>query len=376
MFFVGVGYPDSANANTRRTMDLTPSPNGDPSSRLPSGGAPAFLETLRRDVIPLIEKSYHARSDRALMGHSYGGLFTLYALYTAPELFHRYGIFSPATWWDRHRLLDQISNGGEPRAPAAVRVFVTVGVDEDKGMRAEADSVSAILTRVYGAKLTLESRRFAGNHMSYFPEAVSSGLPLLYRAPGCYESLSTVSGRLSTVLSVPEGVVIERFVRNGSEVWGRAFQTGGACFSYQLTVDANERVTAARLEQSLGVPRTASGEVDASHVRLQTTAPAAEHFFQVSGPTALYVPMFVAPLDQLVRMAPSRVGDSTRVLLANFRRADTSTMVVTRISPDSIRVGHPRFEVRVHVSEKLDIIGGTTTLTGSPASKWLLVRQR
>lgn len=35
VIIVGVGYPDSANANTRRTMVLTPSPNGDPTSRLP-----------------------------------------------------------------------------------------------------------------------------------------------------------------------------------------------------------------------------------------------------------------------------------------------------------------------------------------------------
>jgi hypothetical protein len=212
--------------------------------------------------------------------------------------------------------------------------------------------------------------------MSYFPEAVNSALASLYKTPGCYETLSTASGRVYNVLSEPDGVVIERFVRNGTDVRGRAFQTGGACFSYQLTVDANEKVTAARLEQNVGVPRSASGEIDASGVRLQTTPPAQDRLFRVSGPTALYFPTFVAPLDQLIRLAPSRVGDSTRVLLANFRRADTSSMVITRISPDSIRVGHPRFEVRVHVSEKLDIIGGTTTLTGSPASKWLLVRQR
>lgn len=378
VIIVGVGYPDSADATVRRTMDLTPSPAGNGASRLPSGGAPAFLETLRRDVIPLIEKTYRARGERALLGHSYGGLFALYVLHAAPELFERYGIFGPATWWDGHRLRDEVAKIGQRRAASAARVFVAVGADENEGMRDEADSVAAILARVHGTRLTLASRRFPGNHASYFPEAVAQGLVFLYPAPGCLEGLSPAAGRLHVVLEGPDRVEVERFVRDGSDVTGRAFRTGGACFRYRLTAEASGRVTTASLEQNLGVPRTAHASISASRVRMRTTEPARERSFEVAGPTALHVPLFVASLDQLVRLAPSRVGDSTRVLVANFRHADTATFVVTRVSPDSVGVRHPNVETRVHVSDRLEILGGTTAPAGSRSAptRWVVVRQR
>lgn len=378
VIIVGIGYPDGDDAMTRRTLDLTPTPGRDATSRLPSGGAPAFLETIRRDVVPLIERTYRTRSDRALLGHSYGGLFALYALHTAPELFERYGIFSPATWWDDRRLLRELANAGQLRAPSAARVFVAVGADEDPGMRAEADSVSAVLARAYGTRLTLASRRFAGNHQSYFPEAVSPGLVFLYPAPECLESLTSTDGRLFAVLSGPERVEVERFVRNGADVRGRAFQAGGACFRYELTLEPDGRVASARLEQSLGLPRTARADLRASRVELRTTEPARERSFDIVGPTALFVPAFIASLDQVVRMAPARAGDSTRVLLANFRHADTTTGVISRISADSIRVSHPNVELRVHVSDRLEILGGTTTPGGSPraATRWVVVERR
>lgn len=38
----------------------------------------------------MIEAEYRAEpADRTLMGHSWGGLFALYALYAQPNLFHR-----------------------------------------------------------------------------------------------------------------------------------------------------------------------------------------------------------------------------------------------------------------------------------------------
>lgn len=191
---VGVGYPDTSYEDTRRYMDMTPSRDpvfdsvyrrsyvrpGDTTTRLTSGGAPAFLETLRRDIIPFIDRTYHTSSDRALLGHSFGGLFTAYALYAAPGLFTRYALFSPSTWWDNHQLLDQISNLKPRPGPTAARVFVAGGDAEPPRMRASADSVSALLTRVFGTSLTLADRRFAGTHMSYFPEALSPGLVFLY----------------------------------------------------------------------------------------------------------------------------------------------------------------------------------------------------
>jgi len=120
------------------------------------------------------------------------------------------------------------------------------------------------------------------------------------------------------------------------------------------------------------------GDVHASRVQFKMTEPAQDRSFDAVRPTALYVPLIIASLDQLVRQSPSRVGDTTRVLTANFRHADTTTAVITRISANSVRVRNPNEEILVRISDQLGILGGTTTPTGSGSSgiQWVLVRQR
>jgi uncharacterized protein len=377
MILVGVGYPDSSSKSRRRRFDLTPTPErGTPTD--PSGGAAEFLETFRRDFIPLIETTYRTRQDRALLGHSFGGLFAVYALFNAPELFHRYGILSPSMWWDDHRLLDELSRVRQPRIATAARAFVAAGADEDAGMRGEAASVAALLTRAFGSKLTLTSQQYPGNHQTYLPEAITPSLKFLYPLRACFESLPTV-GQSYSVLSLPERVEIERFVRHGTEISGGAFQTGGPCFSYRLTSDAGGRVAAAYLEQNFASPRSTSVQVRGGVIHFETTDPVEKRSVDVSGPTSLFVLRFLGSIDPLVRMAPSRVGDSTLVQLSNFLRADgTSTGVVMRLSRDSVRVSHPRFDVRVHVSANLDMLGGTTKVRTPEGvvMPWVVVRSQ
>lgn len=55
-----------------------------------SGHAAEFLQTIETVIMPFIEREYRADpSCRVMAGASLGGLFTLYAIYTKPELFKR-----------------------------------------------------------------------------------------------------------------------------------------------------------------------------------------------------------------------------------------------------------------------------------------------
>jgi predicted alpha/beta superfamily hydrolase len=110
---VGIGYPESDYAfwsdayYANRARDYTPKP-GQPSSPRrftgfgdASGGAPAFLRFLREELIPFIDANYRAAAgDRAILGHSYGGLFATYVLTHQPETFQKYAIGSPSLWFD------------------------------------------------------------------------------------------------------------------------------------------------------------------------------------------------------------------------------------------------------------------------------------
>jgi predicted alpha/beta superfamily hydrolase len=66
-----------------------------------SGGADKFLEFIGKELIPFVESKFRCiKNDRTLVGHSYGGLFSFYTLFTQPEVFNRYVIISPAVFWD------------------------------------------------------------------------------------------------------------------------------------------------------------------------------------------------------------------------------------------------------------------------------------
>lgn len=102
--------------NTDRTRDLTPTHtesgfDGTPNSAFrTSGGGPAFLTFLRDELIPRIDARYRTLPYRIFVGHSFGGITTLHALYTMPELFNAYVAIDPSLWWDDRVLLRQATD--------------------------------------------------------------------------------------------------------------------------------------------------------------------------------------------------------------------------------------------------------------------------
>lgn len=99
------------------------------SLRMPqSGGADQFLAFMRQELFPFIESNYKADSkNRTLMGCSGGGLFTLYTLFTQPDLFTGYAAASPYIPWDHDVLYKYEQEFAKKRLPNPVRVYMTVG---------------------------------------------------------------------------------------------------------------------------------------------------------------------------------------------------------------------------------------------------------
>ena len=100
--------------STDRTRDFTPTASNarrDGSideKALPSGGgAEKFLEFLTTELREAAESrlpdGMHV-ARRMLIGHSYGGLFTLNSLLTHPERFDVYAALDPSLWWDQGKL--------------------------------------------------------------------------------------------------------------------------------------------------------------------------------------------------------------------------------------------------------------------------------
>uniref|UniRef100_A0A9E8CL44 Alpha/beta hydrolase-fold protein n=1 Tax=Bosea sp. NBC_00436 TaxID=2969620 RepID=A0A9E8CL44_9HYPH len=119
---IGIGYPDGRPFDAeRRQRDLLPVP----------GGADRFLDMIVDEALPVVTQIAPLDpSRRALAGHSYGGLFTLHALFTRPGLFEAHVAGSPSIWWqDRAILASEEAFRRSGSAPAG-RLLITVGGHE------------------------------------------------------------------------------------------------------------------------------------------------------------------------------------------------------------------------------------------------------
>jgi len=189
---VSIGYPADPALNradnikeqlSKRTRDLSPPTTLAKSAPPGSGGAADFLAFINDDLMPFIGGRYTVdRNDQTLIGHSLGGLFTVYAFLNAPDIFTRYIVASPSLFWDEHALIKQsgtpaIGGGRGPR-----RLFVSVGGLETKERMGEdmigdaRDFVSA-LERQNVPGLTVSFQLFPDeNHISVIPGALMRGL--------------------------------------------------------------------------------------------------------------------------------------------------------------------------------------------------------
>lgn len=71
------------------------------------GGAETFLSFLANELLPFVDRTYRTRPYRLLIGHSFGGLFAIYALTTKPALFQGYIVADPSIYWNNDALIRQ-----------------------------------------------------------------------------------------------------------------------------------------------------------------------------------------------------------------------------------------------------------------------------
>ena len=72
-----------------------------------NGEAAIFSDFIETELIPFVENKYPVTNFRTLIGHSYGGLFTIYTLINHPELFSNYIAIDPSLDWNDQKLSTQ-----------------------------------------------------------------------------------------------------------------------------------------------------------------------------------------------------------------------------------------------------------------------------
>jgi len=167
------------NYDMLRARDLTPTNVGwSPQS----GGAPKFLAFIKNELIPFVESKYRAvKNDRTLIGSSYGGLFTLYAMFHEIALFQRYVLTSPSLGWDNGITYTYEKNQADNKHPLPVRLFMAIGgLEGISGFQSFADRLKA--GNYKGLELTTRVLEGMG-HSGSKAEGYSRGLQAVFARP-------------------------------------------------------------------------------------------------------------------------------------------------------------------------------------------------
>jgi predicted alpha/beta superfamily hydrolase len=177
VIMVNVSQGSSGDVTALRAQDFTPTKT---SAEPGSGGAAAFLDFLEHEVIPFVDRTYRTvPSDRALLGHSYGGLFAIYCLEERPALFQRIVAASPSMGWD-DRLLVKNARTKLRNLPAPVRLDISTGDDGD--VTADATALAKALDEVKSPRLDYRFTVYHGeSHNSVRLVSFPAGLYWVYR---------------------------------------------------------------------------------------------------------------------------------------------------------------------------------------------------
>lgn len=90
------------------------------------GGANDFIMSIEKELIPYIEKNYPVTNYRTLIGHSYGGLFTINVLINHTDLFENYLAIDPSLDWDNQKLLKQSKEVIKSKSLEGKSLFITL----------------------------------------------------------------------------------------------------------------------------------------------------------------------------------------------------------------------------------------------------------
>lgn len=196
--FILVGLPTAKGENgmDSRRRDLTPWIDENAGGGRLGGGAPAYLDFLVKEAMPLVEKTYRIDpARRTLVGQSYGGLFGLWVLFTQPQHFSSYILTSPSIWYKDYALRTLEADYAKGHKDLKARVYMTTGSFEaakpgdarynrNRDMVADQqDMANRLRARKYPGLQVVSEVSQGTYHETTFPVGLIQGTQWLYPAP-------------------------------------------------------------------------------------------------------------------------------------------------------------------------------------------------
>lgn len=185
---VAIGYETHLPFDVKsRALDYTPSGAGalPPQQatgymHYPGGGSQAFRALLLKEIIPWAESI--AASDpqqRAIWGHSFGGLFVLDTLY-ASCWFKDYFAAAPSLGWGNQRII-QLASQATPAQLGGKKLFLMAGdgsSDRRKGLLLDQpDAENRLVNALQNKGLEFHRKRYPGqSHGEMFASSLTDTL--------------------------------------------------------------------------------------------------------------------------------------------------------------------------------------------------------
>jgi predicted alpha/beta superfamily hydrolase len=155
---VSIGY------GRDRSIDYTPT-----KISSVTGGALDFLNFIETQLVPEMEANFNAdttRSSRAILGHSYGGLFVANVFCMDNKLFGNYLMLSPSLWFDDLVSLQMEKITREQNKSNNQLVFMGIGEAENAGrMQAPFEAFYQALRDHYTATKLAKNREHNLDHL-------------------------------------------------------------------------------------------------------------------------------------------------------------------------------------------------------------------
>lgn len=144
------------------------------------GKSAPFIQFIKQELQPTIDKQYPVNGHKLLIGQSLGGLLASEILLKEPDLFNDYLIVSPSLWWDDESLLEAAPAMIEAQADVPRRVYISVGT-EGKIMEKDAKGLHKVYMKAGKENLTLYFNHLKKeDHATILHNSVYAGLSLLY----------------------------------------------------------------------------------------------------------------------------------------------------------------------------------------------------
>jgi predicted alpha/beta superfamily hydrolase len=159
----------------KRQRDFIPSDAGGYKDSA-FGRAMDFYLFLKNELFPFINSKIQNQQDRSFIGHSFSGLFSLYASLQQQKLFDRYFAISPSVWANYYELLKIEEKYFEKDRSLKGRIVLYAG---------SMEIFNKVLSSTTGYFKTLQSRKYTGlavqfnqmmnaNHFSIITPAVDN----------------------------------------------------------------------------------------------------------------------------------------------------------------------------------------------------------